>query len=302
MSVLPHWMLSSSPTEWAAWIGATVAMATLAWTVYRDLWPRDRLRTQIDRLGVLAAPAAVQEAVRLDALFEDLTGRQPSANAALLFALAPRLHEELHSLTRADLPGWIERAVPAGKFLYDPPHPLVRPWVSRPEAHVPLWLPLVITNTGRRVGHIGNVLLELRNPNNPEERWIYQAEAELDATRVVRRHLVAVDADRLQTAFVGVAVPPDQTTRLDLLMVPLRWHRDQAIMRQPPGFGTFEVRATGFRPGGTRRAFRTDWAEVRILERETIAALLGGDVLINLSANAAVDALRPEVVNQPPQT
>lgn len=295
------WITQFSTTDWAAWIGVTIATGTLAWTIYRDLWPRDRLGTQVDRLGVLAVSTAVQQAVRLDALFHDLTGDQPSANASLIFSLAPRLREELGTLARSDLPRWIELAVPAGEFRYDPPHNLVRPWIGRLEALVPLWLPLVLTNTGRRVGHIGNVILELRNARSPDERWLYQAEAELDATRMVRRHLVEVDADRLQTSFVGVAVPPDQTIRVDLLMVPLRWHRDRAIISQPPGCGTFEVCATGFRPGGTRQAFRTDWAEVRILEREIIAALLGGDVLINLSADEALDAMHPPSQDRPIQ-
>ncbi|MHB1095615.1 MAG: hypothetical protein ACYC3F_05540 [Gemmatimonadaceae bacterium] len=288
-----------STTDWAAWIGASIAVATLAWTVYRDVWPRDRLHTQLDRLGVFGASAAVQQAVRLDALYRDLTGGQPSSSASLLFTLVPRLREELGALTRADLPRWIELAVPAGAFRYDPPQELVLPWVDRLEALVSLWLPLVLTNTGRQVGHVANVVLELRDARDPDKRWLYQAEAELDATRMIRRHLVEVEADRLQTAFVGVAVPPDQTTRVDLLMAPLRWHRDRSTVIQPPGAGTFEVRATGFRPGGTRRAFRTDWAEVRILEREVIASLLGGDVLINLSADTALDAMNPPLADRP---
>ena len=299
MPTTPLWMSHLTASDWAAWIAVGLSMLTGAWTLYRDLWPRDRLRTQIDRLGVLAAPAAVQRAVRLDALFHDLTSAQPSAATALLFALAPRLREELGTLTRADLPRWIELAVPAGELKYDPPAELVRPWIGRSDAYVSLWLPLVLTNAGRRVGHVGNVLLDLRNVQDPGERWLYQAEAELDATRMVRRHLVEVEADRLQTAFVGLAVPPDQTIRVDLLMVPLRWHRDRAITSHPPGSGTFEVRATGFRPGGKRRAFRTDWAEVRILEREIIAGLLGGDTLINLSADAALDASDPPVLDPP---
>lgn len=300
MSLMPRWTMQLSTTDWAAWIGASIAVATLAWTVYRDLWPRARLRTQLDRLGVFGVSRVVQQAVRLDALFHDLTGAQPSANASLLFALAPRLREELGVLTAADLPQWIERATLGGEFKYDPPQELVRPWVDRLEALVPLWLPLVLTNSGRQVGHIANVVLELRDARDPDRRWLYQAEAELDATRMIRRHLVEVEADRLQTAFVGVAIPPGQTTRVDLLMAPLRWHRDRSIVIQPPGAGTFEVRATGFRPGGTRRAFQTDWAQVRILEREVIASLLGGDVLINLSADAALDAMNPPLTEKPP--
>ncbi len=266
-------------------VSNVVAVASLSLVVYREFFSGPRLKAQLDRLGLLRINDGDRAVATAHVLIQELSSDSPSEGARAVLNSMPGLADATASRDTSQIAALLhERATKTGEKL-SPPKAVISHLIENGAVGFPLYVPLLITNEGRRTAHVSSLMLTIAQGG---ERWLFHAVAEVELNSLLRRREDTRDEERVSRFFVGLAIAPQTTARIDAMFIPLMEHRGRQLNARSfvPGAAEATVRAFG---ADGRELLRTksvkfEWAPERFLE-----AFLGNDMIDLVALEDQID-------------
>jgi len=250
-----------------------VALGSLAVVVFKEFIQGPRLGAQLTQINLMRLGDEAKAELLLEMLADDLRSPNPTPSAKLVAAGHRPVSE---AVDREHVLVAIREVARATRVSYDPPRELIEKYFGHRSFFPSFYVPLIVTNTGGRVGHVSSLVLVAVDVAKPTARWAFPAWVEVNVPVLLDRSRPHTDVERTKSIFSGLAVPPRGSVATDPLFLPQHDASNTIISRQnlPPGVYKFTV--FGYSPDNTM-LFRTQTIEYEVKADRLVEMFKGAD-------------------------
>jgi hypothetical protein len=273
-------------------IPIVISLASLGIVAYKEFFEGPKLSSALDQIGTMRM-GEDKKHVLLELLTDDVQSSNPSPAATSLLVKSTNLQDALRSASRDRIQAELATiASRPGGIRYDAPDEAIRDYVLSKQFPIALYLPIIITNSGKRVGHLSSLTLVLESERQRRIRYVFSAMAQIDPVIFMKIGPNQRDSDRLSGIFPGVSVAPGSSVHVHALMVPMldikRNHISDSYLRP----GKYKLSVFGHGHDG-QLLLRSPRINADFPESYFINAFKGSESINYLSSEANVlDALR----------
>lgn len=202
-------------------VTTVISVASLAIVIYREFVQGPRLTSAVDQIVTLHLGEPDKKELLVDMLADDLLSGEMSPTGQQLAKSSTALRAAVGSKDRSAVRQEVVNLASRTRVNYDPTDDQIRQYLTNPRFALPLYLPIIIANSGKRVGHLSSLLLVLESKVNRSRRFVFSALAQIDPDKFLKRHEAKVDADRIAGMFPGVSIAPGSSVTVHALMAPM---------------------------------------------------------------------------------
>lgn len=208
-----------------------ISLTSLGIVVFREFIQGPRLSSALDQIVTLHVGEPDKKELLVEMLADDATSEKPSPAAEQLLKISSDLRAAASARDRVAVRREIVNIAsnPRTPVRYDPTDDQIRRYLKAPRFALAMYLPLIIANSGKRVGHLSSLLLVAESKVNRRKRFVFSAMAEIDPGRFMKRYESKPDADRMAGVFSGVSITPGASVTVHALMVPMLELRGRRI-------------------------------------------------------------------------
>ncbi|TAK19376.1 MAG: hypothetical protein EPO35_00240 [Acidobacteria bacterium] len=250
-----------------------VALGSLAVVVFREFIQGPRLDAKITQVNLMRLGDGGKTELLVEMLADDLLSPLPTPSARTVSTAHPSITA---ARDREHLLIAIRDAARTARVAYDPPVDLIKRYIGHRSFFPSFYVPLIVTNTGARVGHVASLVLVVTDTTTPTSRWAFPAFVEVNVPVLLDRTRPHNDIERTKGIFSGLAVPPRGSVSTDPLFLPQHDASNTIISRQnlPPGSYTFAV--FGYSPDNVL-LFRTQAIKYELKADRLVEMFKGSD-------------------------
>ncbi|MCB2192688.1 MAG: hypothetical protein KQI62_14045 [Deltaproteobacteria bacterium] len=260
-----------------------VSLAAFVVVIWEKVIPRYHLNTSINQIAVLRVPGNNIAPLLLEMLTIDICSGTPSPSALNIIAQYPALNK-IDKSNKESILRLLVKLSKANKIGYSAPPNIVSSFTHHELYKLPLYVPLIVTNTGNRIANISTLVLVLKKKDAPTEKWLYWAVAEINPSLLIKRGMVPIkDADRFTQGLGMISVLPMKSVRIDPYFVPIMELDGNKIWVKNPEPGTYLVNLKGYGTDGDL-VVKSDEVEFNLNEKAIIDAGRGNETLDSLQA------------------
>lgn len=150
-----------------------VSVLTFGFVIWEKIYPRYSLNAAINQIAFLRVPQNNASSLLRDMLINDLLSSESSEGAQRIIESNRDLKPLIESQDKEALYARVDKIAQHAGIGYDPPDKLVKDYLGDTRYVIPLYVPLVITNSGNRTANISTITLVLNNAKGGNRKWLY---------------------------------------------------------------------------------------------------------------------------------
>jgi len=261
---------------------SVIALFAVFW---EKIYPRVNLFSSINKVGVLRMQQGNRGPLLRKMLSDDLMSKSKSQLAAKIIEENPYLQSFIDIQDDVGLMNQVDSIInKIGGIKYNPPPDIAQKYLDEPLFVFPLYIPLVINNSGNRTAYISTIVLKIWQKKNPDNIWLYWAITELEEDKLIHRHEKYTDADRLESSFVMICISPSTKIEKNLFFVPIMTVNKQKIWRNNVKPGKYQCKILAYSPDGTK-LLETDTVDFDLTDKYVFDSLIGSDSINDIKAD-----------------
>lgn len=273
-------------------ISSLIALTSLGIVVYKEFFEGPSLNTSVDQVVTVHIGEAENRALLSRMLIDDLLSPTPSPSASQILSRFTAVRSAKLAGDRTQLEASLAAISAGQQLIYNPTLEWAQSYFQKEGLPVGLYLPIIVANTGKKVGHISSIVLILEDSANKRVQFAYAAMATVDPSAFIR-HKKLPEAERLAGVFPGASIAPGTSETLHLFMVPMLDAEGKRISDSHLRPGKY--RATIFGYGHGRKCLlRSPSAQCEWTAKQLFDAFNGSDAANYLSTEANISSALAE--------
>lgn len=276
-------------------ISLAISLLSLIIVFYKDFIQGSNLTTVLNTVVLVRVPENNKGALLEEMILDDLLSGRPSDQVQKIIENNPVIANGVKSrnrqITQNALRNYsIEFSKTGNKLIYDPTPEAVMKYFGHKNFTVGIYIPLIISNTGRKTGDISTLTLKITSVSDPKNKWVFGCFTEVRADEFTKFNSNQPYGTIVGKIFPGISIGPTSNYRLDALMIPLDEVNDKIISRTSIVPGKYKVQIIGF-GSKNEKSLESNVAIINIQSKMLIDVFNGSNISTNLSLDDNVEKI-----------
>ncbi|WP_339703736.1 hypothetical protein [Algoriphagus aquimarinus] len=277
---------------WIISIPLLISSISLGIVIYKEFFGESKLETVLDNLIFLGCPEENRASIILEIILDDiLSGRLNSqietilkANPSIINAANFKNRELLktHIIEHSNFLNKMGQSI-----IYDPSEEEIKKYISNDSLPLSFYIPLNISNSGRRSGDISNIILKIIDKGNPKNKWSYYCFAEFKSEDFLN-DLNKPLGFSIRRVFPGLSLPHGNSQRIDGFFIPMETANNKIISRKRMKEGEFTIQIIGYN-SRSKRCLQSNISEFTLTTKTLIDSFNGINIMRNLSLENQIE-------------
>lgn len=272
-----------------------IALLSLVLVFYKDFIQGAHLNTVLNTVVIVRVPENNKSALLEEIILDDLLSDHPSKQAQNIMNMSTPLVEVVKSKNRQIIQNTLknfslEVSKTGKKIIYDPSSESIIKYFGNKNLTIGIYIPLIISNTGRKTGDISTLILKITSLSNPQNKWIFGCFTEVRADEFTKFNSTQPYGTIIGKIFPGISIGPTNNYRLDAFMIPLEKINDKLISTTTLVPGKYKVQVIGF-GSKNEKSLESNEAILNFQPKMLIDAFNGSNISTNLSMDESVEKI-----------
>ena len=217
---------ATSSIKWleshSALITILISSVALGIVVFTQFVQGPRLTTQLTQINLMRLAGSNQSALLIEMLVDDLLSDDPSASARAVIAAHPQAapQQGIQDQDKEQLRLALQDSARGDKLAYAPSPSRIEQYFGSLLLSPSFYVPLLVTNSGAKSGHISSLVLVAASTVDPNAKWAFSAFTEVNVSVLLDKSRPHADSERIKTIFNGLAIPAHGSAHVDALFIP----------------------------------------------------------------------------------
>lgn len=270
------------------WIIISISFITLLTVFYKDFLKGSDLKTVLSTIVFVKAAENNRGVILEQIIINDLLSANPSQQALGFIQNSAELANSVKNRNRDQVRVSLGRlakskAEVGSKLIYDVSENALQPYFGDKNIALSFYVPLNITNIGRKTGDLTSLMLYIESLENKDQKWVFSCFAEIraeDFMKIVPNQPMGTIIGKL---FSGISIGPSSNFRLDAHLIPMDIVKNKIISRISLMPGKYNVQIIGFN-SSNKQCLLSNVSTISIDSKMLTDVFNGSNIAINLSA------------------